>query len=172
MINARPPGAWTSAADWESIEATVGRVSRGDLHWSAEYVGLPWAEKGDTREGVSCWGLVRLVYAERLGIVLPSYEGDFACSAERAEIKAVIARATSVGPWHAIELAQAREHDVAVFRIGGIDTHVGLICGRGLMLSVSRHHDSEVARIDAPRWSSRFSGLYRHEALMGAARAA
>lgn len=29
--------------------------------WWNEYVGLPFADKGRTREGCDCWGLVRLV---------------------------------------------------------------------------------------------------------------
>ena len=38
--------------------------------WVADYVGLPWEPYGRTRAGVDCWGLVRLVYEERLGICL------------------------------------------------------------------------------------------------------
>lgn len=140
------------------------------MPWSNAYVGLPWQEKGATREGVSCWGLVRLRYVSDLGIELPGYEGEFACAAERAEVAAVISRATTIGPWIAIPEAEARDDDVVVFRIGGIDAHVGLVCGPGLMLTVSRNKDSHVAPWASPLWSSRLSGFYRHAALMDRAR--
>lgn len=138
--------------------------------WSNAYVGLRWAEKGASRDGVSCWGLVRLRYATDHGIDLPGYDGDFACAAERAEVCAVITRATTIGPWHPVREAEVRDDDVAVFRIGGIDAHVGLVCGPGLMLTVSRRKDSEVVQWTSWLWRSRLSGFYRHVALMDAAR--
>lgn len=39
--------------------------------WPDAYVGIPWAWRGRDRAGIDCYGLVRLVYAERLGVALP-----------------------------------------------------------------------------------------------------
>lgn len=38
------------------------------------YLGITWQELGRARDGCDCWGLVRLVLAEQLGVSLPSYE--------------------------------------------------------------------------------------------------
>lgn len=44
--------------------------------WADEYVGLPFELGGRTREGLDCWGLVRLVLVEQTGILYPSYRQD------------------------------------------------------------------------------------------------
>ena len=65
------------------------------MHWSADYIGLPWQVGGLTRDGIACWGLARLVYAEQLGIAVPDYAAAVPSLEERAEIAAIFAEATS-----------------------------------------------------------------------------
>lgn len=40
------------------------------MNWAARYVGLPF---GEAQGEVTCWGLVRRVYYDRLGLDLPEY---------------------------------------------------------------------------------------------------
>ncbi|GJE00539.1 NlpC/P60 family protein [Methylobacterium isbiliense] len=141
-------------------------------HWSTSYVGLPWLEKGDTRAGVSCWGLCQIVYRDLAGIVLPSYGDRFACSAEQAEVQAIIRGATSGPAWAPVALEDARDLDVAVFAVAGLDAHVGLICGPGRMLHITHGQDSAIVDYRAGRWAHRLSGIYRHAEMMERARAA
>lgn len=42
-----------------------------NLHWAAQYIGLPYKIGGNDRAGIDCWGLVRLVLAEQRGIIMP-----------------------------------------------------------------------------------------------------
>lgn len=137
------------------------------MHWSAPYVGLPWAETGDAPDGVSCWGLCVLVYREVLGIDLPTYAGLCACPAERRQIAAAIGGEASGALW--VPVTTAHEFDVVVFRVGELDAHVGLVCAPGRMLHITQGHDSAVLDTRTPRWASRFSGLYRHVEMMSRA---
>lgn len=156
-----------SALPTHPVPATGAHAA---LEWSVAYVGLPWAEKGDTREGVSCWGLPVLVYREIEAIVLPTYAEDFASSQERDEVAAVIAGATRAWPWTAVQPGYERDLDILVFRCAGTDLHVGIVCGSGRMLHVTSRQDSNIVGYRWGRWSARLSGIYRHAAMMEAGR--
>ena len=101
------------------------------MHWSADYIGLPWQVGGLTRDGIACWGLARLVYAEQLGIAVPDYAAAVPSLEERAEIAAIFAEATSTtGPWLNVGAADAAEFDILVFRRAGLAHHVGIAIWR------------------------------------------
>lgn len=44
-------------------------------HWATRFIGLPYLPGGRERDGVDCWGLLRLVYWEERHILLPSLPG-------------------------------------------------------------------------------------------------
>lgn len=129
-------------------------------HWSAPFVGLPYVEFGRDRRGVDCWGLAVFVYAERLGITLPSYSGRYTSVEEHAELAALIGDVTSAGTWS--EAAYPRAFDIAVFRRGREETHVGIVVSPGLMLHTSVGDHSRLEHYGTGRWGHRLSGIYRH----------
>lgn len=141
-------------------------------HWSEPYVGLPWQERGLTRDGIACWGLVVLVYAEVLGLPVPDYAADIASLEERAEVAAAFAGGTTKGPWQPIADREARAFDILVFRRAGLDSHVGLVVTSGRMLHITAGQDSSIVSYADGRWAPRLSGVYRHEAMRSVARVA
>ncbi len=133
------------------------------MHWSAAYVGLPWAEKGTSREGIACWGLCALVLAEQRGIEVPRYEEAITCSAEREEIAALFDSAPREWPWSTVEIE--REFDIVVFRRLGMDVHAGIVVEPGRMLHVTSGQESCIASYRDGKWAPRLSGRYRHAGL-------
>ena len=127
------------------------------MEWVRGYIGLPFRERGRDRTGVDCWGLVRLVYAERLGIVLPGYE-EYASTVDREAIPGLID--AGCRRWTRVE--SARVFDVAVFDIHGRPMHVGLVLDEARMLHVERGKDACIERYDGSRWAPRLEGIYRH----------
>ena len=129
-------------------------------HWSNKFVGLPYSEFGRTATGVDCWGLVRLVYGQELDIELPSYTEAYTSVREHAELAEKIGTVAGEGTW--LRVDQARCFDLAVFRRGHLDTHVGIVVSPGLMLHVSGGDHSKLEHYNFGQWAHRLTGLYRH----------
>ena len=140
------------------------------MHWSEPYIGLPWQERGLTRDGLACWGLARLVYAEVLGLAVPDYAAAVTSLAERAEIASVFAGGTTAGPWRSVPEGEAHAFDILVFRRAGLDAHVGIVTEPGRMLHITAGQDSGIVSYTDGRWAPRLSGIYRHEAMTDAMR--
>jgi len=132
------------------------------MSWS-NFVGLPHADLGRERAGVDCYGLLRLVYAEVLGVDLPSYTEAYGSCEQRDELAVLISGETSAHPWRSVEIPQA--YDALQFRIGRHDCHLGIAVDRRRMLHVHERSHSVIVPIMASGWRDRLVGIYRHEAL-------
>jgi hypothetical protein len=125
--------------------------------WWNEYIGLPYAEQGRSRDGLDCWGLVRLAYAQEFGIQLPSLVGDYnpASSDSMADLLALQREG-----W--VRVAVPQSGDVVVCRIEGSEHHVGIITRPGFFLHVREGQASVIERTDALAWKRRITGYWRY----------
>lgn len=139
-------------------------------HWSRPFVGLPWRERGRALDGVDCWGLIRLPLLA-LGLEVESFDDAYASVAQRQRIGELLRIGSSVPPWCVIPAGRERDHDVAIFRRGRWESHVGLVAGPGLMLHIAEDCESCIAPYRTGYWTPRLIGFRRHAALE-AARAA
>lgn len=137
-------------------------------HWTERFVGIPFADLGRDRSGCDCYGLVRLVYREELGISLPDYLG-YASAEEHGEIAALIDGASRLPMWVPVEGTPVA-FDIAVFRRGRLQTHVGLIVRRGLMIHMAGEDCAKIEGCEAGVWGRRLSGIWRHVDIVAAAR--
>ncbi|SCB18558.1 C40 family peptidase [Rhizobium lusitanum] len=129
-------------------------------HWTTDFVGVPYVEFGRGRRGVDCWGLAKLVYAETLGIELPSYIERYTSQEERRELDALISSAAGSETW--ASTVHAATFDIVVFRRGDMEAHVGIVVSPGLMLHTSADDHSRVEHYNSGRWAHRLTGIYRH----------
>lgn len=125
------------------------------LNWWNDYVGIPYVVGGRTREGLDCWGLVRLVYDEQLGIKLPSFE-HVAPGDEAAEVMA-----RNREEWLPVADV-SKPGDVALFRVLGSESHVGLVTQGGHFLHAREGYASTIERFDAGVWQNRLVGRFRY----------
>lgn len=132
------------------------------MHWTRSYVGLPWVLAGRDHSGVDCWGLLWLVYAEQLGIRVPSYVDETVDDPEREEIALMIRGEQGQGCWVAVDKGQERTFDMVVLRRTGIESHIGIVVARGQMLHVVSGSEARVEHFDRGRWPPRLAGIYRH----------
>lgn len=125
--------------------------------WWNDYLGLPYVANGRERSGLDCWGLVRLVHAEVFDNDLPSFADQYDVS-ERDKTAELIA--LNKEAWVKVDVAQPG--DVALFRILGEESHVGIITRPGYFLHVREGQDSVIERLDSSAWKHRLVGVYRY----------
>lgn len=141
--------------------------------WVQNYLLVPYLDGGRTHAGADCWGLVRLVLAERAGAHVESY-GEIAAT-ELASIARNARRITAPGGrWRAVE-GDPREYDVLLMA-GRFETQDGsprrAAVHVGIMISATHvlHTEYEAGPVVAALTDSavRFRALrplYRHETL-------
>jgi cell wall-associated NlpC family hydrolase len=126
--------------------------------WAAGYVGIPFVDGGRGRDGLDCWGLVRLVLRERFGAEVPDLEVTGGTCPPAAVGEAAV---SELPRWREIRAGQERPGDVVLLRLNGHPTHVGVVVLRGTMLHCLAGCDSCVEHYLGPLWSRRLVGIYR-----------
>jgi cell wall-associated NlpC family hydrolase len=115
------------------------------MHWADNYIGLSHGDCG------GCWGLVRSVYQEQLGVNLPTISMD----AEQSRIKSTRQKFSKV--------SSPQEYDIALFKNKhGLNAHVGIMLDRQEMLHVSDGVESCVVAYDGMDLLGRLTGFYRY----------
>ena len=127
--------------------------------WTDAYVGLPFLPDGRDRSGLDCWGLVCLVYRELLDIELPSYDGVYVAQT-RAMLR-IVAEQIKLGQvqWELVDFPQP--FDIALFRIGNLNCHIGIVIDRRHMLHIISGIDSCIEAYAGLIWRDRLQGFYR-----------
>jgi cell wall-associated NlpC family hydrolase len=101
------------------------------IRWADKYLGIPWKDGGRGRDGVDCWGFVRLVLWEEFGHAVPAYSGEYLTTEDRD------------------------------FRIIDRPCHVGVMVDTGHFLHAMEGVGPSLERLKNPRWRPRVVGFYR-----------
>ena len=104
------------------------------VNWVREYQSIPFVDGGRGHDGCDCWGLIRLVYLEQLGIELPSY-GEISAYQVNKKAEAFLAGSAVTDWWLPID-GDPQSFDVVVMRAHGHREvgHCGLVLPDGRIL--------------------------------------
>lgn len=119
-----------------------------------DYIGLPF-ESGGRGPAYDCYGLLRLVYAERLGIELPAHTGY----AETTTPETAEMIQAGLVSWVPVESPEP--WDAVLFVVRGAPNHIGLVVSPGFMLHTATGRDAAIESYQRPYWRSRIEGFYR-----------
>jgi len=129
--------------------------------WCASYIGLPFMAGGRTRDGLDCWGLVALVWAEHFGKPLPDYDGPFwTKGADYAAVGAAAQRFTD--RFTPVEPGSERAGDGVLIRMRGAPIHVAVVVEPGKMLHIEAGTGACVEDYRGLAWRHRVVGFYRY----------
>lgn len=88
------------------------------MHWTEQYIGIPWLLGGRDKSALDCWGLLRLLYRQEYGIELSTYANG------TAETITEVLSSGAVDKWHSVETPQ--EGDAVAIGRGDTFSHVGI----------------------------------------------
>lgn len=114
------------------------------------YMTIPYRDGGRDRSGCDCWGLARLVLAERFGRAVPSFDGH------DADDVASLALGSTFVPVDA-----PRPGDIALFMRHMKPAHAGVYLGGRHVIHMERRAGVCVESLDGPRLRGRLEGFYR-----------
>jgi len=124
----------------------------------SEYSSIPFREKGRDINGVDCWGIVYLIYRDRLGVELPVYTDQYKNTEDEKELSALINNEKL--SW--VEVEEPEMFDVLVLRLKGRPMHVGLYIGNGRFIHCMENVGTTVEKMNSMAWKDRLLGIYRY----------
>ena len=150
--------------------------------WAGGYVGIPFVGLGRDRDGCDCWGLVRLILAERTGLVLPCWATAYESEANRHGVLGLAEEQKSEGPWRRIEPPAERAFDViemtqpvripsgaGTFGWGFLAIHAGLVVTPGWLIHVEHATAALLVEYRRLPMRNRVVAFWRHRELDDAA---
>lgn len=125
--------------------------------WWNDYIGINYKEKGRDKDGLDCWGLVRLIYKEQYQIDLPSFTENYE-SDEKQKMEQLLAFGKE--GWEKVDTPTIG--DVVLLRILGLNVHVGVIVSPNQFIHVREATNTTIERFDTGIWKHRIEGFYRY----------
>ena len=128
--------------------------------WAEKYLEVPWDGSGTAGSfsGCNCYGLLRLIFREEFGIILPGYEGE---AYSRGVDKEALGKKFERGRQQWTEVKVPTVGDVAWLRIAGHPFHVGVMVSPEHFIHIEEGCGPVIESIKSPRWARRVHGFAR-----------
>lgn len=130
--------------------------------WVGDYIGLPYKDKGRSTDGYDCWGLVKLIYKERLDIELPSYTEYYDNSKDSESLGPLVLKEKEKENWKEITKLDIQTYDVVILRVRNQPMHIGVIVDNPIFVHIEEGLNSIIDQYESRRWIHRIIGFYRY----------
>lgn len=121
-------------------------ISQGCFSNFTNLIGIPYSR-------MNCWDLARAFYSQVLEVELKHYYLD--APQDLKERESLIY--SSKGDFEKVHMAMFS--DIILLKIRGIECHIAIYLGDGLMLHTDKHRGSYIDRV--ARWGKTITGYYR-----------
>lgn len=128
-----------------------------------QYLRIPYLAGGRDRNGLDCWGLARLVYAEQFDIDLPGHDEATIEQCDGAGLADYLA--THKEGWVRVE--SPLHGDLVLIRSKGEPYHVGVVIEGGWFIHARSGRSVVAERYGSRLWRPRIEGFYRYQPAAG-----
>ena len=132
------------------------------MSWANKYMIIPFVEKGRSFDGADCYGLVRLIYKNELGIELPDYLGLYESTNDREKLSKIINDESSK-KWLNPEKGKEKPFDVIILEMRGVPMHVGIVTKPGYMIHCAKGINTVYENYRNMRWEHKIRGFARYD---------
>ena len=115
-----------------------------------DYIGIPYLDKGQTKAGCDCWGLVQLYFSEVHHKILPDFVGLYQKDLTK-ELPHLLEE---------ISEKDIKKDDIVLLRAVGRGLHCGIYLGNKKMLH-SHNNDSHIVSLAIDMWKDRILTYFR-----------
>lgn len=127
--------------------------------WAAKYIGIPFVSGGRGFDGADCYGVIRLILANEFSLFLPLLLGNYTDALDSASTSPLFAH--NIPLILGDRIATPVPGNLALIRIRGTLSHVGIYAGSGYILHTLGKTGSVLARTTSPALANRVEGFYR-----------
>lgn len=121
--------------------------------WTDKWVGLPYRKLGRSLDGLDCLGLFVMLQKERFERVIH----DPHCTMDQAARRNIAQKQKT--DWKPV--FRALEGDALLFKVRGIEMHVGFSLPNKTMLHIENDTGSLIEDWSVAKWGQRLEGIYR-----------
>ena len=124
-------------------------------------MGVPFVEKGRDYSGLDCYGLVRLSYHEIFGVDLPDYRDQYEDTGNSRDSRLALSELIAMKKRKWEPVAKYQPMDVALFNLGGMPIHVGIMIDKKNFLHCEKKIGTVIESISSLAWNRRLNGVFR-----------
>lgn len=134
-----------------------------NMAWWNDYSAIPFTDHGRDETGCDCYGLLRLVYRDRLQVELPLLLDGYRHTEQRQILANLIQGSAMLIGFKPVALDDLQPLNVLIIRQAGADCHLGLLVSPSLMLHTEAGRGVVVEDIRRPHLKPRIREAYRYD---------
>lgn len=131
--------------------------------WWNNYSAIPFVDHGRDGSGCDCYGLLRLVYRDRLGVELPLLLDGYRHTEQRQILANLIEGNALLIGFSQMDLDRLQPFDVLIIRQAGVNCHLGVLVTPNLLLHTEAGRGVVVEDIRRPHLRPRIREAWRYE---------